>query len=290
MSFAVTGQNRLEVILELDVRHLHSLLQEFPEMFPSKKGKASSIPTIFSWGGIISPDSFLPSILLLLVIIVAVVIVVAVILVVCLSEGSSIIKLAFVIIAVTFPLILLGNPPMKTSMSFSEFGTIVGHKTGQGGAGMHFGCHYIETSNSWANEFHQDKAYLVRVPVANFTLQSSVQLLWRNIDSVHSNQQMRPTSPFVPLKLKVFAMVAACASRATTNTLSKLLQNNTSHDLSRPSATVMMLCCHSSSSGRHKLHHGAKQTSSDGGLSHGGCSKLMILLGAILSTLQDNTE
>ncbi|GKC40818.1 hypothetical protein Tco_1053202 [Tanacetum coccineum] len=24
---------------------------------------------------------------------------------------------------------LLGNPPMKTSMSFSEFGTIVGHKT-----------------------------------------------------------------------------------------------------------------------------------------------------------------
>ncbi|GKF22063.1 hypothetical protein Tco_0074385, partial [Tanacetum coccineum] len=31
-------------------------------------GKDSSIPTIFSWGGSISPDSFLPSILLLLVI------------------------------------------------------------------------------------------------------------------------------------------------------------------------------------------------------------------------------
>ncbi|GKF84148.1 hypothetical protein Tco_0249046, partial [Tanacetum coccineum] len=40
------------------------------------QGKASSIPTIFSWGASISPDSFLPSILLLLVIIVAVVIVV----------------------------------------------------------------------------------------------------------------------------------------------------------------------------------------------------------------------
>ncbi|GJV85607.1 hypothetical protein Tco_1525505, partial [Tanacetum coccineum] len=40
------------------------------------QGKASSIPTIFSWGGSISPDSFLPSILLLLVIIVVVVIVV----------------------------------------------------------------------------------------------------------------------------------------------------------------------------------------------------------------------
>ncbi|GKA98948.1 hypothetical protein Tco_0826885, partial [Tanacetum coccineum] len=36
------------------------------------QGKASSIPAIFSWGGSISPDSFLPSILLLLVIIVAV--------------------------------------------------------------------------------------------------------------------------------------------------------------------------------------------------------------------------
>ncbi|GJV03749.1 hypothetical protein Tco_1337318 [Tanacetum coccineum] len=93
------------------------------------QGKASSIPTVFSWGGSISPDSFLPSIMLLLVIIVAVVIVVAVILVVVVGEGSSIIKLSFVIIAVTFPSILLGNPPMKTSMSFLEFGTIVGHKT-----------------------------------------------------------------------------------------------------------------------------------------------------------------
>ncbi|GKF48379.1 hypothetical protein Tco_0141630, partial [Tanacetum coccineum] len=40
------------------------------------QGKASSIPTIFSWGDSISLDGFLPSILLLLVIIVAVAIVV----------------------------------------------------------------------------------------------------------------------------------------------------------------------------------------------------------------------
>ncbi|GKE73256.1 hypothetical protein Tco_1535297, partial [Tanacetum coccineum] len=86
------------------------------------QGKASSIPTIFSWGGSISPDSFFPSILLLFVIIVAISIVVTVVLVVVVGEGSSIIKLLFVIIgfeAVTFPSILLGNPPMKTSMSFS---------------------------------------------------------------------------------------------------------------------------------------------------------------------------
>ncbi|GKA46258.1 hypothetical protein Tco_0739141 [Tanacetum coccineum] len=34
----------------------------------------------------------------------------------------------------------------------------------------------------WANEFHQDKASSVRVPVENFTLLSSVQLLQENTD------------------------------------------------------------------------------------------------------------
>ncbi|GJW20823.1 hypothetical protein Tco_0031445 [Tanacetum coccineum] len=80
------------------------------------QGKASNIPTIFSWGDSISLDGFLSPILLLLVIFVAVVIVVTVVLVVVVSEG-------------------------------------------------------------WANEFHQDIASSVRVPIANFTLQSSVQLL-----------------------------------------------------------------------------------------------------------------
>ncbi|GJY39288.1 hypothetical protein Tco_0425652 [Tanacetum coccineum] len=113
------------------------------------QGKVSSIPTVFSWGGNISPDGFLSSILLLMVIIVAVVIVVVtVVLVVVVGEGL-------------------------------------------------------------ADEFHQDKASLVRVPVANFTLQSSVQLLQRNTDSVRSNQRIRPTTPSVPLKLKAFSMVAS---------------------------------------------------------------------------------
>ncbi|GKF78270.1 hypothetical protein Tco_0230740 [Tanacetum coccineum] len=73
------------------------------------QGKVSSIPIVFSWGGSISPDGFLPSILLLVVIIVAVVIV--------------------VVTVVLVVVVVEGNPPMKTSMSFSEFGTIVGHKT-----------------------------------------------------------------------------------------------------------------------------------------------------------------
>ncbi|GKB63050.1 hypothetical protein Tco_0919236, partial [Tanacetum coccineum] len=58
------------------------------------QGKASSIPTVFSWGDSISLDGFLPSILLLLVNIVAVAIIVTVILVVVVvGKGSSIIKL-----------------------------------------------------------------------------------------------------------------------------------------------------------------------------------------------------
>ncbi|GKE50534.1 hypothetical protein Tco_1481792, partial [Tanacetum coccineum] len=63
------------------------------------QGNAFSIPTVFSWGDSISPDGFLPFTLLFLVIIVAVVIVVTVIMVVVVvGEGSSIIKLSFVII------------------------------------------------------------------------------------------------------------------------------------------------------------------------------------------------
>nr|GEU89276.1 putative reverse transcriptase domain-containing protein [Tanacetum cinerariifolium] len=83
----------------------------------------------------------------------------------------------------------------------------------------------------WANEFHQDKASPVRVPVANFTLQSSVQLLRGNTDLVCSNQWMRPTMPYVPLKLKVFSMVAACASRATTTLLATSFLMAACHDL-----------------------------------------------------------
>ncbi|GKF85007.1 hypothetical protein Tco_0249905, partial [Tanacetum coccineum] len=52
----------------------------------------------------------------------------------------------------------------------------------------------------WAYAFHQDRALLVRVPVANITLFSSAQLLQENTGSVRLNQRMRPTAPSVPLK------------------------------------------------------------------------------------------
>ncbi|GKC81493.1 hypothetical protein Tco_1137210 [Tanacetum coccineum] len=67
---------------------------------------------------------------------------------------------------------------------------------------------------SWAKEIHQNRASSVKVPVSNFTLQSSVQLLRENTDSVRSNQRIRPTAPSISLKLIAFAIVTACASRA----------------------------------------------------------------------------
>ncbi|GJS61038.1 hypothetical protein Tco_0655822 [Tanacetum coccineum] len=60
----------------------------------------------------------------------------------------------------------------------------------------------------WAYAFHQDKASLVRVPVANVTLSSSAHLLRENTDLVRSNQRMSPVF------LLGFSMAAAYASRA----------------------------------------------------------------------------
>ncbi|GKF66680.1 hypothetical protein Tco_0193197, partial [Tanacetum coccineum] len=60
------------------------------------QGTVSSISIIFSWGGSISPEGFLSSVLLWLVIIVAVVSV-GVTVVVVVVESSSVLKLSFVI-------------------------------------------------------------------------------------------------------------------------------------------------------------------------------------------------
>nr|GEX93216.1 hypothetical protein [Tanacetum cinerariifolium] len=88
----------------------------------------SSIPFVLSQGSSISPDSFLSSILLLAVMVVIVVVTVIGVVVVDIVGGvPSIIKLSFVIV-VTVPSMLWGNPPMKTSIIFSLFGTMFGHK------------------------------------------------------------------------------------------------------------------------------------------------------------------
>ncbi|GKG03789.1 hypothetical protein Tco_0314176, partial [Tanacetum coccineum] len=61
----------------------------------------------------------------------------------------------------------------------------------------------------WVYAFHQDKASLVRVPVANVTLSSSAHLLRENTDSVRGSLGL-----IFLLGLSAFAMAVSCASRA----------------------------------------------------------------------------
>ncbi|GJR87220.1 putative reverse transcriptase domain-containing protein [Tanacetum coccineum] len=93
--FSLLESNQFRILLgELEEGRDMRVLWEVTQ------GKVSSIPTVFSWGGNISPNGFLPSILLVVVIIVAVVVfvVAVIVVVVVVGEGSSIIKLSFVII------------------------------------------------------------------------------------------------------------------------------------------------------------------------------------------------
>ncbi|GJY08512.1 hypothetical protein Tco_0375566 [Tanacetum coccineum] len=133
--------------------------------------------------GRISPNSFLSSILLVVVIIVTVVIVVVILIVVVVAIVGVVI-----IVAIFGVVVVVDGVSFIFKLSFMIIG--------------------------WAYAFHQDKASLVRVPVANVTLSSSAHLLRENTDSVRSNQRMRIPLVHVPMGLSAFAMAAACASRA----------------------------------------------------------------------------
>nr|GEX95202.1 hypothetical protein [Tanacetum cinerariifolium] len=76
----------------------------------------------------ISSDGFLPFILMVVVIMVMVIIV-AVDLEIVVAVIVRVVIVVTGFEAITFPSILLGNPLIKTSMSFSEFGTMFGHKS-----------------------------------------------------------------------------------------------------------------------------------------------------------------
>nr|GEU37206.1 hypothetical protein [Tanacetum cinerariifolium] len=66
----------------------------------------------------------------------------------------------------------------------------------------------------WAYAFHQDKASIFRVPVANVTLSSSAHLLCENTDSFPLFATGVSFDSRFLLGLLVFSMVAASASRA----------------------------------------------------------------------------
>ncbi|GJY81951.1 hypothetical protein Tco_0494702 [Tanacetum coccineum] len=68
--------------------------------------------------------------------------------------------------------------------------------------------------DGWAYAFHQDKASLVRVPVANVTLSSSAHLLRENTDSFPLFAIGISLGPVFLLGLSAIAMAATCVSRA----------------------------------------------------------------------------
>ncbi|GJU91324.1 hypothetical protein Tco_1303747 [Tanacetum coccineum] len=142
--------------------------------------KASSIPTVFSWGGSIRPKGFLSFILLLAVIIVVVVMVVLIVVdaiirvVIAVSGVPSIIKLSFVIIDSVHRIVLcylIHQPLSYVQLILLACSIPIG----------------------WAYAFHQDKASSVRFPF----LATGV-----------------PVGLMFLLGLFVFAIVAAYASRA----------------------------------------------------------------------------
>nr|GEU90287.1 hypothetical protein [Tanacetum cinerariifolium] len=192
-------------------------------LFLQYLGKASSIPNVLSWIDSISSDGFLPFILLVVVIMVTVNIVAVVLEIVVIVIVVVVIVVTGGYEAVTFPLILMGNPPMKTSTSFSEFRTMFGHKSANSWnllLSLFNSVQVILLACSipigWAYAFHQDKASLVRVPVANVTLSSSAHLLRENTDSFPLFATGVSLDLRFLLGLLVFAMVVASASRAAT--------------------------------------------------------------------------
>nr|GEW98439.1 hypothetical protein [Tanacetum cinerariifolium] len=129
----------------------------------STQGKVSSIPTVFSWIDNISSDGFLSFILLVVVIMVTIIMVVVVLEIV-------------VVVIVGVVIIVTGG----VSSIFKFLFVIIG-----------FLCRLVfyymlhqPLGYGWAYAFHQDKASLVRVPVANVTLSSLAHLLRENTDSL----------------------------------------------------------------------------------------------------------
>nr|GEV58776.1 hypothetical protein [Tanacetum cinerariifolium] len=89
---------------------------------------------------------------------------------------------------VTFPSILLGNPPMKTSMSFSEFGTMFEHKS----------------ADSWNLLILGDLVGLLYPNRLGICIPPGQGIVRQRVS----------LDPRFLLGLSVFAMIAASASRA----------------------------------------------------------------------------
>ncbi|GKB55039.1 hypothetical protein Tco_0905792, partial [Tanacetum coccineum] len=173
-------------------------------------GTVSSIPI----GGSISPEGFLPSIVLLVVIIVTVLIVAVILVVVVIVIVGVVIVVVFIGIVV----VVGGGVSSIFKLSFVIIGVlrkIMFYYL------LHQPLSYVlvillasSIPIGWAYAFPQDKASSVKVRVANVTLFSSAQLLRENSDSFPLFTTGVSLGPVFLLGLLVFAMVGGYASRA----------------------------------------------------------------------------
>ncbi|GJY65014.1 hypothetical protein Tco_0466474 [Tanacetum coccineum] len=118
------------------------------------QGTVSSISIIFSWGGSISPEGFLSSVLLWLVIIVAVV-------------G----------VGVNQSVLLLSDPLASGLVMASYLASLVGHKVANSWNLLTYVLKsFLHNQMVGAKEFKKIELYSVKVPVAKLHLKSSIQL------------------------------------------------------------------------------------------------------------------
>ncbi|GJT27902.1 hypothetical protein Tco_0908177 [Tanacetum coccineum] len=146
--------------------------------------------------GRISPNSFLSSILLVVVIIVTVVIVMVILIVVVVAIVGVVIVVAIFGVVVFYDVFLYLKHfvydywflAQNHALLFDPLVCELCWWLPPESEGIILACSILI---GWAYAFHQDKASLVRVPVANVTLTSLAHLLRENTDSVRSNQRMR---------------------------------------------------------------------------------------------------
>ncbi|GKA11218.1 hypothetical protein Tco_0690651 [Tanacetum coccineum] len=142
-----------------------------------------SIPFVLSWGGSINSDSFLPSILLLVVIIIMVVnvVVILIVIIVVIVGVVIVVVIIGVVVVVSGVSSILKLSHLWSLVYLPELCFIPTPST----SGL---CQVVimlacSIPIGWAYAFHQDKASLVRVPIANVTLSSLAHLLRENTDT-----------------------------------------------------------------------------------------------------------
>ncbi|GJU00773.1 hypothetical protein Tco_1111111 [Tanacetum coccineum] len=181
------------LLLSTDLHNVPSLHRRYKLLIlvgaPFTQGTVSIIPI----GGSISPEGFLPSILLLVVIIVTVLIVAVILVVVVIAIVGVVIVVVFIGIVV-----VIGGVSSIFKLSFMiidflriiVFYYLLHQPLGYGNGFLQS----LRLRSGWAYVFHQDKASSVRVRVANVTLFSSAHFLRENTDSVRSNQSSSKSS------------------------------------------------------------------------------------------------